>query len=112
LERRLVELVNDRLTRGFDSDIELALEELAKSNARAYDDLADLAESCAKAPHRSRRQGARRVIPRGAAACVVALSAADHRACRGNGRITSQRNLPATSLRAAPASQWRISVFD
>src|SRR5882757_6932430 len=47
-ERRLVELVNDRLTRGFDSDIELALEELAKSNARAYDELADLAESCAE----------------------------------------------------------------
>jgi hypothetical protein len=47
-ERRLVELVNDRLARGFDNDIDAALDELAKSSARAYDDLADLAESCAE----------------------------------------------------------------
>jgi len=47
-ERRLIELVNDRLARGFDSDIDAALDELAKSSARAYDDLADLAESCAE----------------------------------------------------------------
>ena len=47
-ERRLVELVNDRLARGFDSDIDAALDELAKTSPRAYDDLADLAESCAE----------------------------------------------------------------
>jgi len=47
-ERRLVELVNDRLARGFDDAIDAALDELAKSNSRAYDDLADLAESCAE----------------------------------------------------------------
>jgi hypothetical protein len=47
-ERRLVELINDRLTRGFDSAIDAALEELARSNSRAYDDLADLAESSAE----------------------------------------------------------------
>ncbi len=47
-ERRLVELLNDRLARGFDSDIDVALEELAKTSPRAYDDLADLAESCAE----------------------------------------------------------------
>lgn len=47
-ERRLVELLNDRLTRGFDSDIDMALDELAKNAPRAYDDLADLAESCAE----------------------------------------------------------------
>jgi hypothetical protein len=47
-ERRLVELVNDRLARGFDNDIDAALDELAKTSARAYDDLADLAESCAE----------------------------------------------------------------
>jgi hypothetical protein len=47
-ERRLVELINDRLARGFDSDLDAALDELAKTSARAYDDLADLAESCAE----------------------------------------------------------------
>ncbi len=47
-ERRLVELVNDRLTRGYDEAIDAALDELMGSNARAYDDLADLAESCAE----------------------------------------------------------------
>lgn len=47
-ERRLVELVNDRLVRGFDDVIDAALDELAKTNSRAYDDLADLAESCAE----------------------------------------------------------------
>lgn len=47
-QRRLIELINDRLTRGFDSDIDAALEELAKTNPRSYDDLADLAESCAE----------------------------------------------------------------
>src|SRR5882724_8942215 len=47
-ERRLVELLNDRLTRGFDADIEAALDDLSRSNARAYDDLADLAESCSE----------------------------------------------------------------
>jgi hypothetical protein len=47
-ERRLVELLNDRLARGFDADIDAALEDLSRSNARAYDDLADLAESCAE----------------------------------------------------------------
>ncbi|HUN94590.1 MAG TPA: DUF2863 family protein [Burkholderiaceae bacterium] len=47
-ERRLVELINDRLARGFDGGIDAALEELARSDSRAYDDLADLAESCAE----------------------------------------------------------------
>ncbi|MCX8006100.1 MAG: DUF2863 family protein, partial [Burkholderiaceae bacterium] len=47
-ERRLVELLNDRLARGFDTDIETALDELSRTNGRAYDDLADLAESCAE----------------------------------------------------------------
>jgi hypothetical protein len=47
-ERRLVELINDRLARGFEEAIDAALDELSGSNARAYDDLADLAESCAE----------------------------------------------------------------
>ncbi len=47
-ERRLVEAINDRLARGFADDIETALEEQSRTQARAYDDLADLAESCAE----------------------------------------------------------------
>ncbi len=47
-ERRLIEAVNDRMARGFADDIEAALEELSRTQARAYDDLADLAESCAE----------------------------------------------------------------
>ncbi len=47
-ERRLVELINDRLTRGYADAIEAALDDLARTNARAYDDLADLAESSAE----------------------------------------------------------------
>jgi hypothetical protein len=47
-ERRLIELIDDRLARGLDDVIDAALDELARSNARAYDDLADLAESCAE----------------------------------------------------------------
>ncbi len=47
-ERRLVELLNDRLARGFEEVIDAALDELSTSNPRAYDDLADLAESCAE----------------------------------------------------------------
>ncbi|HXY21276.1 MAG TPA: DUF2863 family protein [Burkholderiaceae bacterium] len=47
-ERRLVELINDRLARGFEEAIDAALDELSGSNPRAYDDLADLAESCAE----------------------------------------------------------------
>lgn len=47
-ERRLVELLNDRLTRGFDDSIDAALDELARESHRAYEDLADLAESCAE----------------------------------------------------------------
>lgn len=47
-ERRLVELLNDRLARGFDGDIDVALDALAKTSPHAYDDLADLAESCAE----------------------------------------------------------------
>jgi hypothetical protein len=47
-ERRLVEAINDRLVRGFADDIETALEELSRTQARAYDDLADLGESCAE----------------------------------------------------------------
>lgn len=47
-ERRLVELLNDRLTRGFDDSIDAALDELARDSSRAYEDLADLAEACAE----------------------------------------------------------------
>ncbi len=47
-QRRLIELLNDRLARGFDGDIDVALEELSATDARAYDELADLAESCAE----------------------------------------------------------------
>lgn len=47
-ERRLVELVNDRLARGYEEIIDAALDELSSSQPRAYDDLADLAESCAE----------------------------------------------------------------
>jgi len=47
-ERRLVELLNDRLTRGFADSIDAALDDLSRTNARAYDDLADLAESSAE----------------------------------------------------------------
>jgi hypothetical protein len=47
-QRRLIELINERLARRSDDAIEGALEELARSNQRAYDDLADLAESCAE----------------------------------------------------------------
>jgi hypothetical protein len=47
-QRRLVELLNDRLARGFDSDVDTALDELSRAAPPAYDDLADLAESCAE----------------------------------------------------------------
>jgi hypothetical protein len=47
-ERRLIELINDRLARGFEEAIEAALDELATPHPRAYDDLADLAESCSE----------------------------------------------------------------
>lgn len=47
-ERRLIELVNDRLARGHEDAINAALDELAGQQASAYDDLADLAESCAE----------------------------------------------------------------
>jgi len=47
-ERRLVELINDRLARGFEEAIDAALDELSTAHPRAYDDLADLAESCAE----------------------------------------------------------------
>jgi hypothetical protein len=47
-QRRLLELLNDRLARGNDADIDAALDELAKNDGRAYEELADLAESCAE----------------------------------------------------------------
>ena len=47
-EKRLVELINDRLARGHEDAIEAALDDLSRDNPRAYDDLADLAESCAE----------------------------------------------------------------
>jgi len=47
-QRRLIELVNDRLGRRNDDAVEAALEDLARSNQPAYDELADLAESCAE----------------------------------------------------------------
>jgi hypothetical protein len=47
-QRRLIELINERLARRNDDTIESALDELASSSQRAYDDLADMAESCAE----------------------------------------------------------------
>jgi hypothetical protein len=47
-ERRLIERINDRLARRNDEAIDAALEDLARTSQRAYDDLADLAESCAE----------------------------------------------------------------
>ena len=47
-QRRLIELINDRLGRRNDDAVEAALEDLARSSQPAYDDLADLAESCAE----------------------------------------------------------------
>ena len=47
-QRRLIESINDRLARRNDDAIESALDDLARTSQRAYDDLADLAESCAE----------------------------------------------------------------
>ncbi len=47
-QRRLIELVNERLARRNDEAIDAALDELAGASQRAYDDLADIAESCAE----------------------------------------------------------------
>jgi hypothetical protein len=47
-QRRLVELINERLARRNDDAIEAALDELASTSQHAYDDLADIAESCAE----------------------------------------------------------------
>jgi len=47
-ERRLVELINDRLARGMEEAVEAALDSLSTTHPRAYDDLADLSESCAE----------------------------------------------------------------
>jgi hypothetical protein len=47
-QRRLIELINDRLARRNDDAIDAALDDLARTSQRAYDDLADLAESCAE----------------------------------------------------------------
>ncbi len=47
-QRRLIELINERLARRSDDAIDAALEELATTTQRAYDDLADIAESCAE----------------------------------------------------------------
>jgi hypothetical protein len=47
-QRRLIELINERLARRNDEAIEAALDELATTTQRAYDDLADIAESCAE----------------------------------------------------------------
>jgi hypothetical protein len=47
-QRRLIELINERLARRTDDAIEAALDELATASQRAYDDLADIAESCAE----------------------------------------------------------------
>ena len=47
-QRRLIELINERLARRNDDAIDAALDELAGSSQRAYDDLADIAESCAE----------------------------------------------------------------
>jgi hypothetical protein len=47
-QRRLLELLNDRLARGSDHDIDAALDELTKDDGRGYEELADLAEACAE----------------------------------------------------------------
>jgi Protein of unknown function (DUF2863) len=47
-QRRLIEVINERLARRSDDAIEAALDDLARTSQRAYDDLADLAESCAE----------------------------------------------------------------
>lgn len=47
-QRRLTELLNDRLARGADADIDAALDQLARDDGRAYEELADLAEACAE----------------------------------------------------------------
>jgi Protein of unknown function (DUF2863) len=47
-QRRLIELINERLARRSDDAIEAALEELSSTSQRAYDDLADIGESCAE----------------------------------------------------------------
>ena len=47
-QRRLIELINDRIGRRDDDSVEAALDDLARSNQPAYDELADLAESCAE----------------------------------------------------------------
>ncbi len=47
-QRRLIELINDRLVRRNDDAVDVALDDLARSSQPAYDDLADLAESCAE----------------------------------------------------------------
>jgi len=47
-QRRLIELLNDRLARRSDDAIDAALDDLSRTSQRAYDDLADLAESCAE----------------------------------------------------------------
>jgi hypothetical protein len=47
-QRRMIETINDRLARRNDDAIESALDDLARTSQRAYDDLADLAESCAE----------------------------------------------------------------
>ena len=78
-QRRLIELINDRLARRSDEAIDAALDDLARTSQRAYDDLADLAESCAEIDGRgNRRQAARRAAAGAAAARLVALQAACH----------------------------------
>lgn len=47
-QRRLIELINERLARGLGDVIEGALENLGQARNPAYEDLADLAESCAE----------------------------------------------------------------
>src|SRR5215207_4405633 len=47
-QRRLIELINDRLGRRNDDAVEAALDDLARSSQPGYDALADLAESCAE----------------------------------------------------------------
>lgn len=47
-QRRLIELLNERLARGLGEGIESALENLGQMRHAAYEDLADLAESCAE----------------------------------------------------------------
>ena len=112
-QRRLIETINDRLARRSDDAIESALDDLARTSQRAYDDLADLAESCAESTQvRDRRQGPRRAAARDAVARVVALQAA------GDDAVVERARQSAHSIERPPGGtsgarrRGRLSLCD